>query len=161
MPMKTLIFGLICFLPNISFGQIGDSLFEKQMKNIDYLIQSNLPSEPSEYAERSSEYFIFDISLDGKGNLIEVDILCKENSKNILLVKKIQQLIKQNWKPLNIPYFKIFIPLILIFFDEKESSLNNVTGALAVNELFKYIDLKDSKIFISKRISLYWTEVHK
>lgn len=110
--MKILIFGLICFLPNISFGQIGDSLFEKRMKNIDYLIQSNLPSEPSEYAERSSEYFIFDISLDGKGNLIEVDILCKEIQKIFSWLKKYNSLLNKTGSLLIFPILKY---LFLLF----------------------------------------------
>ncbi len=154
--MKFLIASLL-LLPLSGITQVTDTLFEKQMKELNYLIQSNMPSKEDEYVSKSSEYFIFDLTLDSTGDLITVDILCRDNSLNISLMKKIKPIIKKNWTKINSGYYKIFIPVIITFFYEDQSEANNIIGTLAFNEMLRYIIINDKRIFLAKRISYYWS----
>ncbi len=162
--MKPIIFLLLQLLiPTYLLAQNPDSALCQQIFKIQQLVQEKIPVRRELFTATDSEYFVWDITLDGKGNLLKVDLICKENSKSKKIFNDVAAEIRSNWETIEVPYLKIFIPLILTFFDntDYEKAENNVLGNLALADLLKNTSKINSKILVVSAIHIYFTDTIK
>lgn len=113
--MKKLLFFFI-LIPFFSAGQKQtDTAFQKQMANLRISIEKALPKKGMEFKKNECEYFLYDITLGIKGEILNADLVRRNSSVNFESAEKLLPLIKEKWIPVQSGYRKVFIPVFFVF----------------------------------------------
>jgi hypothetical protein len=143
-------------LINPTKSQISNSDFAAKVDSLVNGLRFMLAKEIQVNLEKTSEYFLIDISLDLTGRIESTIVLGKERSKNFKYFRKIPANVYTHWKRQSSNYFKVLIPIFLLVQNDKENTEDEIDygGVYSLNEMLRSVRNQEAGVFMARAIEI-------